>query len=320
MRELAALQIISLAVLNAKGITAFRLEGNRDFNDKNIKSKMKSLKEFGQLKPAIMIDAKLAAEQGLKIVDFRTGEEVTPEQLENGVVLVDGNHKLEAHYRLLDENEALAEDEERYEKDFYLTLALNQEMAVIEMLTEINTVVNPWKGGDWAKGAALSERGKEFPLIELISKLTSKGYSAEVAAKFYTGNDGCGSAKVLQNVIKGNITNKLADKITVTEKQVERGQRLLDAARSSFSDSFLKSRTMVDWIFVQYGKADDEDKAKEVENLIAFLSSFTRSDVDSIEKAKGKKGVVTKEQIVIDLLNKFYKRFSETAAAANASK
>ena len=60
MRELAALQIISLAVLNAKGITAFRLEGNRDFTDKNIKSKMKSLKEFGQLQPAIMIDAKLA--------------------------------------------------------------------------------------------------------------------------------------------------------------------------------------------------------------------------------------------------------------------
>ena len=82
----------------------------------------------------------------------------------------------------------------------------------------------------------------------------------------------------------------------------------------------MKTRTIVDWIFVKYGKTDKEDKAKEVENLRAFLSSYTRSDVDSIKKAKGKKGVVTKEQIVIDLLNKFYKRFSETAAAANASK
>ena len=146
MANLLEHQIVSLAVLNAKGITTFRLEGNRDFNQSNIKSKMKSLKEFGQLQPAIVIEAKVAAEQGLKVVDFRTGEEVTPEQLENGVVLVDGNHKLEAHYRLLDENETLVEGEERYEKEFYLTLALNQEMAVIEMLTEINTVVNPWKG------------------------------------------------------------------------------------------------------------------------------------------------------------------------------
>ena len=316
MKELTALQIVSLSVLNANGITTFRLEGNRDFNQSNIKSKMKSLKEFGQLQPAIVIEAKVAAEQGLKVVDFRTGEEVTPEQLENGVVLVDGNHKLEAHYRLLDENETLVEGEERYEKEFYLTLALNQEMAVIEMLTEINTVVNPWKGGDWAKGAALSENGKEFPLIELVSELTSKGYSSDSAAKWFTGTDGCGSAKVMQTVIKGNVSTKLSDKITVTEKQVERGQRLLDAARSTFSDKFLGSRNMVDWLYVQYNKADDADKANEVDKLVGFLSSVIRTDVDAIEKAKGKKGVISKETIVINKLNEMYNKYCETAANA----
>ena len=319
MKNLNALQIVSLAVLNANGITAFRLEGNRDFNGKNIKAKMKSLKKYGQLQPAIVISAKLAVEQGLKVVDFRTGEEVSEDQLENGVVLVDGNHKLEAHYQLLDENDKLKKGDEPYENDFYLTLALNQEMAVIEMLTEVNSVVNPWKGGDWAKGAALSEKGKEFPLIKLIAKLTTLGYSPQVAGKWLTGDDGCGSATVFQNVIKGSITTKVADKITVTEKQIERGERLLNAARKSFSDKFLGSRTMVDWVFVQYNRADDENKVLEVNCLVDFLSNVSRADVDSIEKAKGKKGISTKEQIVIDLLNQLYDQYKQSKADTTAA-
>ena len=40
MANLLEHQIVSLAVLNAKGITTFRLEGNRDFNQSNVKSKM----------------------------------------------------------------------------------------------------------------------------------------------------------------------------------------------------------------------------------------------------------------------------------------
>lgn len=184
--------------------------------------------------------------------------------------------------------------------------ALNDNIKVSEMLTEMNTCTKPWKGGDYVKGAAQSIIGKKYPLLEIISKLTSKGYSADSAAKWFTGKDGCASKAIMANAISGKLTKHQKAKLEVSDSNIERGKRLLEAVQSSFSDNFLKTRIMVDWVFNKYENADDSVKADEVKSLISFLNNIERTDVDMVEKAKGATGGKSREQIIQDKLNELY--------------
>ena len=52
MIEENTLQVLTLAMLSSKGIKVARLAGNRDFSEKNIKEKKKSLKKCGMLSAA----------------------------------------------------------------------------------------------------------------------------------------------------------------------------------------------------------------------------------------------------------------------------
>ena len=47
-----ALKVLTLAVLASKGIKIARLSGNRNFDEKVVKAKMKSMKANGMLVPA----------------------------------------------------------------------------------------------------------------------------------------------------------------------------------------------------------------------------------------------------------------------------
>lgn len=103
-------EILTLIALLSKGIKIARLAGNRDLNEKAVKAKMKSMREYGQLVPAIIVDASTAIKDGLKVVDFTTSEEIKDGN--NYVVLLDANHRFEAHSRLLEENKKVEPDKQ----------------------------------------------------------------------------------------------------------------------------------------------------------------------------------------------------------------
>ena len=63
-------EVLELSELNEKGVKVARLAGNRDLNEKAVKAKMKSMRENGQLVPAIIVDASTAIKDGLKVVDY----------------------------------------------------------------------------------------------------------------------------------------------------------------------------------------------------------------------------------------------------------
>lgn len=147
-----AMQIITLAVLQSKGIKIARLAGNRNLDQKIIKAKKKSLKETGLLVPAMIVEASLALEEGLEVVDFETGEAVTEENVDEYVVLVDANHRYKAHLELV-------KLDDEYNKDFTFMFPL-QDIDVTKMLSEINVATNPWKTADYGKGGCNGfERG-----------------------------------------------------------------------------------------------------------------------------------------------------------------
>lgn len=294
-------EIVTLTELANKDVKIARLAGNRDLNEKAVKAKMKSMREYGQLVPAIIVDASTALEQDLKVVDFVTGETVT--DAENCVVLLDANHRYEAHLRLMKGNET-AKPEEQYKGEFYFVYSLNPSVGVDKALAEINIATTPWKGADYVKGVKMMI-DEELPILDFISELTNIGYSLDAASKWATFNSKINKT-VLVKAINGNI-----DDILKKTNSINRGRCLVEAAKQSFNADFLKSRTLIDWVISKYDNTDDKEKGEFTDNMKNFLSNIQRGQVDKIEKAKGTKGGKTKETIIYEELNALWAKYTK---------
>lgn len=293
------LQVLSLAVLHSKGVKIARLEGNRDLNEKAIKAKMKSLKQYGQLVPAIVVDAATARDQGLKVVDFVTGEEVTDENEAEYIVLLDANHRYEAHLRLLDGNEKIKEEADKYTDDFFFVYALNETVAIDKALAEINIATTPWKGADYVKGVQMMVDA-ELPVLDFIEEQTSEGMSLDAASKLALFN-----GKVNKNILVKAINGEI-DECLKNTSGLERGRKILDAAKSTLGSDFLKSRTWIDWVISKYEKTTDKEKGSFTDDMVKFLSGIKREEAEPLEKAKGKRGGKTKETIINEGLNNLW--------------
>ena len=307
LKEEFLLKVIALSTLLERGFKIARLSGNRNFDEKVVKAKMKSMKANGMLVPAIIVDAKKVIEAGLEIVDFETGEIISGADAARYVVLVDANHRYKAHLNLLEANKEL-KDEEKYKGEFYLIYALNEEIAVSRMFSEINICTNPWKGGDFPKGAKMACK-EELPLLDFIVELTEQGYPLPTASKWGTFKAG-----ITKEIMADAMAGKISDKLRKTNG-LERGRRLLKAAEH-LSKEILKSRILIDWIIYQYDEADDDQKGATIDNLFKFFSSLNKEKAEQIEKAKGQRGGDTKEPSINRLLNNFYEQFTQSQSAS----
>ena len=303
-----ALQVLTLAVLASKGIKIARLSGNRNFDEKVVKAKMKSMKANGMLVPAIIVPAKKVIEAGLEIVDFETGEIISGADAARYVVLVDANHRYKGHLNLLEANKEL-KDEEKYKGEFYLIYALNEEIAVSRMFSEINVCTNPWKGGDFTKGAKMVCK-EPLPVLDFIEKLTDEGYPLPTASKWATFK-----GDITKKIMADAMAGKISDKLRKTNG-LKRGERLLKAASEHLSKEVLKSRTLIDWAIKEYEEADDEQKVSVINSLVGFFSSLNKEKAEQIEKAKGQRGGDTKETIINRLLNNFYEQFTQSQSTS----
>lgn len=291
------------------GKSIARLEGNRDLNEKAIKGKIKSMKVFGQLVPAIVVDADTARKQGLKVVDFVTGEEVTEQNEASYVVLLDANHRYEAHLRLMAANDKVKEEADKYTGEFYLVYALNPTVAIDKALAEINIATTPWKGADFVKGAKMMVEA-ELPVLDAIAEATSEGMSLDAASKVFLFN-GKVNKSVLVRAINGSI-----DECLLNTSGLERGRRILEAAKGCFGSDFIKTRIWVDWVISIYEKTSDAEKGKFTEDMVSFLSGIKREDAEPLEKAKGKRGGQSKDTIINEGLNSLWGKRRKAVLAA----
>lgn len=286
------MKIFSENELFNEGKKVAKLAGNRDFKENIVKQKQQSLKETGLLIPAVIIPASKAIEEGLEIVDFETGEVVTVEKAGQYVVLVDANHRYKAHLENKKEGDG-------YQKEFYFMYPLNEELPVTKMLSEINIATNPWSAADYGKGAALVNKNQDIPMLAAINELTAKGYSLSAASKWLTFSNKI-NKEVMAKAMNGNVPEILLD-----SKRMRKGEELLEAARKAFSDKFLSSRTLIDWIISKYDEANvNEESLPDLKaKLIRMFSEMTRQEADDIADSKGTKGGDTKETIINRKLN-----------------
>ena len=108
---------------------------------------------------------------------------------------------------------------------------------------------------------------------------------------------------VLANAISGTIADSLRD-----DKDIDRGLKLLQAAKKSFSEDFLKKRLIPDWIITKQKKFED-GKSAFIKKMCNFLAGIGRETADVIEKSKGSRGGDTKETIVNRMLNNLWEEY-----------
>mgnify|MGYP002891467410 FL=1 len=278
------------------------LSGNRNLDEKIVKAKMETLEECGQLIPAIVVDATDVINQGLEVVDFTTGNIIREEEAVDYLVLVEGNHRYEAHLRLIASNEE-RDEQKRYKREFKLLYALNTELPIAKMLSAINIDTNPWNNGDYAKGARMRNPNEELPLLDAVNDLVNKRFSLTAASKWLTFKANL-DKKVMSCAMNGIILPELRN-IT----GLERGKRLIEVAKEHFTEKTIKSRILIDWIIYKYDNTGDDGKSDFTDKMERFLRNISNEDADYIEKAKGKTGGDTRESIINQKLTELWGNF-----------
>ena len=200
-------------------------------------------------------------------------------------------------------------EEEQYKGEFYLIYALNDKLAISKLLSEINICTNPWRGNDFPKSVKMANK-ENLPLLDFIDELTNDDWSLAAASKWATFK-----SDITKEILADAADNKISEKLRNTSG-IERGRKLLEAAKKSFSVKFLKNRNIIDWLIAQYDKANDDNKTATVNQLAKFLESLGRDKAELIEKTKGQRGGDTKETIINRLLNNFYEQFTQSQSAS----
>lgn len=283
--------IITLAALKATGKKIAFIKGNRQVQEKNVNAKRASLKENGQIIPAVIVDGEEVQSVDLEIVDAETGKPVALEDHEKYVVILDGQHRYTAYIQNGDKNKG----------EFYFMYPLNEGITLQKILSEANIATKMWDGKDFASGALMMNPDKDLPLLKAIVELLNQGFPLATVQKWLCFKNAGINKEVLAKAMNGKIDEKLQK-----TPYLEKGKRLLKAAQKSFNNDFLGKRYLVDLLIEKYENADDEKKAETMNQLEEFLSGIDRSKAEEIEKAKGLKGILTKEQVILNKLNELY--------------
>lgn len=292
--------IKSYSELKAEGKKISLLKANRNINEKNVTKKVSSLEKVGNLIPLIIVEAEKVVKQGFEIVDFETGNEIQESEIKDYFTILDGQHRMQAHLEIL-------EKKPDFDKPLKFHIVEIGNKKITQVLSEINNQVVKWDGRDFSKMADVETNG-EYRLITEINKLTERGYSLESANKWLTFKNDVTST-ILSKLVSGEtLSEKMEEKIN-NVSGIERGLNILESAKKTLSEVVLKTRVIVDWVGRKYDNTDDSEKGTFQSDMCRFFEGLKKKQSEAIEKAKGKRGVQTKEDVIFKLLNQYYNEF-----------
>ena len=255
--------IVTLGILKAANKKVAFIKGNRMVQEKNVNAKWASLREYGQIVPAIMVNGEDVQVAGLEIVDAETGKPVAPKDYGNYVVILDGQHRYTAYIK----NE---KSEEENKGEFYLMYPLNEGATPQEILAEANIATKAWSGGDFAGGALLTCKDEPLPVVEFIHELTSCGVPLSTAQRWACRKNMNIDSTMLANAMK----RKKIHPSLKFDTNVEEGHKLWDAARHNFGMEVLKHRYFIDFFLDKYDNA--MDRTGLWERFIEFLKTMSK--------------------------------------------
>ena len=241
------------------------VDGNRAINPNNVAKHVESLKEFGKnLVPLLYVDALEIQDRNL--YDAVSGKQVLQEEYANYIVVLDGQHRYMAAWEL-----ANSEQAEGFTLDAlkWRKVELNGK-SFEDILIEVNTRTQPWKGADYINGCILHDPKNE--VLRFAKDLTDKGISAKTVNKYLFFNDRMSWAAVM------------SDSSKMKEADIERAKAIWNEV-TKFPQKIKTRSTIIDYIIDKGGKNHWQEELEKVKKL----TSRQRTSLDSVKVAELKK-------------------------------
>ncbi len=223
------------------------VDGNRAINENNVEKHVKSLKEFGKnLVPLLYVDAVEVSDR--KIFDAVTDEQVTQELYNEYIVVLDGQHRFKAALRLAESDEVngFTLDSLKWEK-----VELNGK-SFEDILIEVNTRTQPWKGADYINGCILHEPNNE--VFRFAKELTDLGVSAKTVNKYLFFDE------------RMSWANVMSDSSKMKDADIGRAKEIWNVVKK-FPERIRKRSTIIDYVMSNGGKSHWQTELDKIKGL-----------------------------------------------------
>lgn len=260
------------------------VKGNRPTNAKTVKTKEKSIKEYGQLSPITVVKGEEIFYKEGHLVDL-DGNDIPDEQADKYYAVVDGQHRLVAYLNL-----KLNLD------DLVICEPLNVEMSIAALIAEMNICTKTWTGTDYMAAPAMiiDNRNEVF---DFAMFLRSKGCPLATISLWCTGANSL-KPKDLVACVK----NKELPKAFVEAGWYERSVKWYEAAQGKFTDAFLAKKYLITHLIKKFSHA--ANPMSFCRQMEENLKNLTPEQVKEIMNPKTDEGQ-TREQAIFDLLDEY---------------
>lgn len=267
-----------------EGLKVCILESNRNNPQKN-KRMMGGCKESGMQSPGILTDAIYASKAGYTLLDAEDGHEISDEELNDYLVIVDGNTRFHAWQLAIHEKNPFEyifqykdyQDEEKFCKAYQ----------------GMNVFNTPTSGADLARD--IVARAKN-PILDSYRAKSADGLCAKAA----------GFATIGKEITKGEMVDINANKVPEIfndQACVRRFQKVYDATSDLRKACIKVFKGTEVWSWIASKVNENENKDDMAERISKMFQNMTVVHFQQLQNAK-KEGNRNKEAVVKDLLDK----------------
>ena len=283
--------------------------------EKQIKAKQKSCREYGMIIPGLFTDATVAYDAGYELINPLTGETVkSREETYGKTVIAEGNTRfwaLLAEIARIDalkrKNKCDSDDEKPFEYTFTYR-HITDPKVFKNLYRHINIDNVPTRTKDFARDFLATER--ENKVVTSYSSKIDRGLSPKAA----------GFATSFKEVKKADIEALMAGRDPIpyvfrcSDQEFELAERIFEGVLKGFGieegtpikNKVLKGTFIWRWITAKIERAGYSGQRYVAQKIIDLFSSMSSQDSERINNAE-KTSTKSREQVIHDILNKMYR-------------
>ena len=286
---------------------------NRGIDKSNLKAKMKSIVECGQLMELVVVDGEDVVKDGLSLKDPVSGLPIDSSKANNYLVIIEGQHRYRAIMELREKD---AKNKKKYEdamkkwqdngsneedkpeeytpkapKQIMAKYPLNNEILIQTLISEMNNTSVKWEKGDFARQACAAYPNNEVLKFivkymdiqhqrtkkgEVDDMLPNGGFKLTTLSKYLIYSSKINELVLAETCKYGEdvLENKMGDE---PNKLVKRAEVILKAGLDAgFTYRFLAKGFFIDWI------VEKNNLGIQYTELLERLNNVNREVVDSI--------------------------------------
>lgn len=272
-----------------EGLKICVIQSNRNNMSKN-KTMMEACKDIGMQQPAIFAEAHLPFEAGYTLLDVVDGHEVTKDEINQYLVILDGNTRWHAYQLSWD-----GAEEGGFEYIFHIR-NYTSAAASRKAYQKMNVYNNATKAEDFARDLMATSKST---VLQSYSFKTGMGLYPKASGFATIGRE---ITKKDMTMIQDGKTPQLFD----DQENLKRFNRVFDSMKELVEGNPNVFRGSEVWKFNATKINEAEDKDKMVEKILRLYSKMNALVLTALQKAKSNR-TESKEVVVHKILEEAFK-------------